>query len=81
MSEQILDPLLTEKQLSAWLGISLPTVQRRRLDGTGPKFIQLSERRIGYRRSDVESWLSARTMTHVGQRAGGTHGPMASTGE
>jgi predicted DNA-binding transcriptional regulator AlpA len=81
MNEQTLDPLLTEKQLSAWLRISLPTLQRRRSDGTGPKFIQLSERRIGYRRSDVESWLSTRTITRVGERAARTDLPVASRGQ
>jgi predicted DNA-binding transcriptional regulator AlpA len=38
--------LLTEKQLTAWLGISAPTLQRLRAEGSGPRFIQLSARRI-----------------------------------
>jgi predicted DNA-binding transcriptional regulator AlpA len=66
MSEQTLDPLLTERQLSVWLGISLPSLQRMRSNGTGPKFVQLSERRIGYRKSAIETWLSARTINRVG---------------
>jgi predicted DNA-binding transcriptional regulator AlpA len=60
------DPLLSEKQLSEWLGISLPTLQRMRSNGSGPAFIQLSERRIAYRRSVVEKWLETRTITQVG---------------
>jgi predicted DNA-binding transcriptional regulator AlpA len=66
MNNQLLDPLLTEKQLSTWLGVSLPSLQRMRSNGTGPKFIQLSERRIGYRKSEVETWLSARTIDRIG---------------
>jgi predicted DNA-binding transcriptional regulator AlpA len=54
------DPLLTERELSTWLGISEPTLFRHRRDGTGPSFIRLSTRRVAYRRSAVEEWLRTR---------------------
>ena len=60
------EPLLTEKQLSHWLGVSLPTLQRLRSSGKGPRFVQLSERRIAYRRSAVEQWLEQQTALRVG---------------
>ena len=63
------DQLLNEKQLAAWLGISLPSLQRQRSNGSGPPFVQLSERRIGYRKSVVERWLEARTINRVGALA------------
>ena len=62
----LVDHLLNEKQVAAWLGISPPNLQRRRSDGSGPPFVQLSERRIGYRKSAVERWLDARTINRVG---------------
>ena len=52
--------ILSEREVSNWLGVSEPTLFRHRRDGTGPKFIQLSERRIAYRRSAIEEWLKAR---------------------
>ena len=52
--------ILSEREVSNWLGVSEPTLFRHRRDGTGPKFIRLSERRIAYRRSAVEEWLKAR---------------------
>jgi predicted DNA-binding transcriptional regulator AlpA len=55
------DPIYTERGLARYLGLSVPTIQRLRSDGTGPCFVQLSERRIGYRRSAVDAWLNART--------------------
>jgi predicted DNA-binding transcriptional regulator AlpA len=76
MSDKSLDPLLTEKQLSAWLGVSLPSLQRMRSNGTGPHFVQLSKRRIGYRTSAIETWLSARTIVRIGgfvQQSAPTH--------
>ena len=54
------DKILTEREVCNWLGVSEPTLFRHRRDGTGPKFIQLSARRVGYRRSAVEAWLRQR---------------------
>jgi predicted DNA-binding transcriptional regulator AlpA len=60
--------LVTEKELSTWLGLSLPTLQRLRSKGGGPKFIRLSFRRVGYRPSDVEEWLVTRTAERIGEQ-------------
>jgi len=60
-----LDPILTEREYMDWLGISAPTAQRQRSEGSGPPFVQLSERRIGYRRSAVEQWLRERTVVRI----------------
>lgn len=49
---------ITERELSDWLGISQPTLSRHRRHGTGPAFVRLSARRVAYRRSAVEAWLS-----------------------
>ena len=65
----ITDPILSEEDLANWLDTSRPTLQRQRSDGSGPPFIQLSERRIGYRKSAVERWLVARTISRVGALA------------
>ncbi len=51
------DQILTEREVCDWLGVSEPTLFRHRRDGTGPIFIRLSVRRVGYRRSAVEAWL------------------------
>jgi predicted DNA-binding transcriptional regulator AlpA len=61
-----IDPILTEKELASWLATSCPTLQRLRSNGDGPPFIQLSTRRIGYRRSAVDRWLADRTITRTG---------------
>jgi predicted DNA-binding transcriptional regulator AlpA len=52
--------ILSEREVSNWLGVSAPTLFRLRQHGAGPKFVQLSARRIGYRRSSVEEWLQGR---------------------
>jgi predicted DNA-binding transcriptional regulator AlpA len=52
------DQILTEREVCNWLGLSEPTLFRHRRDGTGPTFIRLSARRVGYRHSAVEAWLN-----------------------
>jgi len=66
MNQVPVDTLFTERDLAVYLGLSLPTLQRQRAAGTGPRFIQLSERRIAYRRADVDAWLAARTTDRIG---------------
>ena len=65
----LFDPILSEEELAKWLATSRPTLQRQRSDGSGPPFVQLSERRIGYRKSAVEDWLVTRTINRVGALA------------
>lgn len=81
MAVEIADPLLNEKQLAAWLGVSLPSLHRLRSAGNGPPFVQLSARRIGYRRSAVERWLEARTVTRIGSLATRQRRPGATADE
>ena len=71
MTPEFSVPLLNEKQLATWLGISLPSLQRMRSNGTGPPFVQLSQRRIGYKKSAVEQWLQAHTITSSGPSSSG----------
>jgi predicted DNA-binding transcriptional regulator AlpA len=51
------DQILSERDVCNWLGISEPTLFRHRRHGTGPNFVRLSARRVGYRHSAVEAWL------------------------
>jgi len=61
--------ILSEREVSNWLGLSEPTLFRHRRDGTGPKFIRLSARRVAYRRSDIEAWLRSREEEKIGVAA------------
>jgi predicted DNA-binding transcriptional regulator AlpA len=57
MSTTTNQELLSERDVSILLGLSEPTLFRHRRNGTGPRFIRLSARRIAYRRSAIEEWL------------------------
>jgi predicted DNA-binding transcriptional regulator AlpA len=75
----VFDPILTDEEYRTWLNISAPTAQRQRSDGSGPPFVQLSERRIGYRKSAVEQWLKARTINRVGAFVSAKQAPEPTT--
>ena len=61
-------PLLTEKTLADWLGITPGCLAKWRITGEGPQFCRIG-RRIGYRPEAVESWLDARVVTSTSQVA------------
>lgn len=51
--------VLTAAEASALLTVSLPVMERMRARGTGPRFIRLSARRVGYRVADLRTWIEA----------------------
>jgi len=54
------DQILMPEAFCIAANCSLRTAARWRMNGSGPPFIKLGPRRIGYRRSAVEAWLSDR---------------------
>ena len=54
------DPLLTEPQLAEFLGIHTDIVKTFRIEGTGPRFVLVSPRRVRYDPADVAAWLDER---------------------
>ena len=52
--------VLTEAETARSLRVSVRTLQRLRVEGGGPAFIKLTERRIGYTVSALHAWVAAR---------------------
>jgi predicted DNA-binding transcriptional regulator AlpA len=44
------------------------TQERRRYEGTGPKFVKAG-RRVLYKRSDIEDWFAANTFSSTSEAA------------
>jgi hypothetical protein len=55
------DPVLSEPETAAYIGVSLITLRRLRWARKVP-YVQLSENRIGYRRSMANEILDSRTV-------------------
>ena len=56
------DRLLSQRQTADYLGLTIPTLQRQRTDGTGPRFLKLGRRKIAYRLSDIHTWIDGRVV-------------------
>ena len=54
------DRIVSEREVASWLGVGATTLWRWRTRGHGPAFVRLSERRIGYRTSEIQRWLTSR---------------------
>jgi predicted DNA-binding transcriptional regulator AlpA len=57
------DAILTDREVSELVGISLDTLWRLERKGDAPHRVQLSARRHGRRLADVRRWLAERTIT------------------
>ncbi|PSL02508.1 AlpA family transcriptional regulator [Haloactinopolyspora alba] len=62
------DPLMDPPATADYLGTSVPALAQMRYRGDGPPFIRMTARKIRYRRSDVDGWLSSRTRTRTDDR-------------
>ena len=64
-----MDELLDQKNAASLLRLSVRTLERHRLDGTGPRFCRLS-RLIRYRQSDLSEWVenSLQTSTSAARK-------------
>ena len=63
-----LDPLYDDVWLEENLGPSKRTWERKRQEGTGPRFITVG-RRVLYRQSDIEEWLRQHTFGSTAEAA------------
>ena len=52
--------LLNDHEVAGTLGVSVATVRRWRLLGTGPRWIRIGGAAIRYRPEDVKAYLDAR---------------------
>ena len=52
--------LLTETEAATILGFSVRTLQKWRIQGGGPRFVQVSARCIRYRQDDLDGWIQER---------------------
>ena len=59
------EALIPEKRAAEFLGLSIKTLQKRRVTGDGPRYRRISSRCIRYTRADLIAWSNslARTST------------------
>jgi predicted DNA-binding transcriptional regulator AlpA len=60
----------TPKKAAEWLGLSESTLAKQRLSGSGPVYIKLGARRVGYRETDLEEWVQSNRCRSTSDYAG-----------
>ncbi len=66
-----MDSLLDPKAAARQLGLSVRTLERHRVAGTGPRFARLG-RLVRYRQSDLDVWVQASLRTSTSEEAAAT---------
>jgi predicted DNA-binding transcriptional regulator AlpA len=64
-----MNTLMNERQAGDWLGVSVRTLQRWRLEGVGPRFRKLG-RLVRYHQSDLEEFVTNSTRTSTSDLIG-----------
>ena len=52
--------ILRTPEAARYLGLSPATLERMRQEGTGPAFLRLGERAVGYDLAALDEWLDRR---------------------
>ena len=60
--------VLLEAEAAERVRLSKRSLQRGRLEGWGPPFVQLGPRRLGYTIEALDAWLASRTKQSTSQR-------------
>ena len=63
-----MENLLNQKQAARVLGLSVRTLERHRVWGTGPRFVRLG-RLIRYREYDLKEWVDRNSRSSTSEMA------------
>ena len=76
MNTAYIKKVLDVEEAGAYLGLSHLTLANWSCrGGRGPKYVQLSSRKIGYRIEDLDEWLAERTFSSTTEADQATNGP------
>ena len=64
--------ILRTPAAAAYLGLRPPTLEKLRVRGTGPRFVKLGTRTVGYDVGDLDAWLEARKVMSTSESAHGS---------
>jgi predicted DNA-binding transcriptional regulator AlpA len=51
-----------------YVGLATSTLEKMRTAGTGPKYVKVGPRIVGYTKDALDQWLSERTRTSTADR-------------
>jgi len=71
MTEQLTPRIVRTRAAAAYLGLAARTLDDLRASGTGPRYVQLTARSVGYDVADLDAWIEARKRGATSEPAGG----------
>lgn len=60
---------LRTKDAAAYLGIGQSTLERKRIEGTGPQFRRLGARIVTYAVDDLDAWANENVLSSTSEAA------------
>lgn len=63
-----IDRIINEKDAAAMLGLNPRTLQRHSEIGKAPPRVRITDRRVGYRESDLQTFIATRTSDDLKDR-------------
>jgi predicted DNA-binding transcriptional regulator AlpA len=54
--------LITQREVARRLTLSVRSLERWRVSGTGPRYVRLSRGRTAYRIEDVDAWVASKVV-------------------
>jgi hypothetical protein len=67
-------PLWTQRETAGFLRLSERDLERKRISGTGPKYLRLGKNKaVRYRPADVESWVESLVVTSTSEEQAQHH--------
>ncbi len=55
--------ILRTPEAARYVGLSASTLEKKRLDGTGPPFVRLGGRAVGYDIAELDKWIDRQRRT------------------
>jgi predicted DNA-binding transcriptional regulator AlpA len=52
--------VLRTPEAADYTGLAAGTLEKKRLDGSGPEFIRLGQRAVGYEVTALDAWIESR---------------------
>lgn len=59
--------VLRTRAAAEYLGLSPSTLEKMRARGTGPRYLRLGGRSVGYDRGDLDAWLDGQRIDSTGE--------------
>ena len=62
--------ILRTPEAAHYVGLSTSTLEKKRLDGSGPPFVRLGGRAVGYDLASLNAWLDRQRRSSTSDRDG-----------